>query len=372
MLAVKHSGRCADVAGIAVGNGPRIIQWDWWGGHNQQWRVGPAAIVARHSGKCLDVEGISVASGARFIQWPYWGGANQRLRLDPVGDGFYRIMVEESGKCLDVEGISTANGARIIQWEYWGGDNQKFRPEPTGDGYCRLVAKHSGKVVDVSGISDRRRRARSSSGTGGAVTTSSGGCSRPRPGAELGAREIVLMPAWESHVQLAREIPEFLSLGSRVWRWTSPSAPGASVREAIPSTQVLTPADDHTGPRPAWAQSRSGEPHASLPDRPARGRSRLLAGALSAPAATLEDVSRLPPIIASIEFHIRGRDSAGGGEVDANGRDNHRHEWLEGRPHDGSRPERPAASGSGTRSSGCRPSSTVNRRGSSSSDATTR
>ena len=113
----------------------------------------PAPMISRHSGKSLDVEGISVANGARLIQWEYWGGGNQRFRLDPVGDGYYRIMIEHSGKCLDVEGISLENGVQVIQWEYWGGDNQKFKPEPTGDGYYKLVAKHSGKCLDVSGIS---------------------------------------------------------------------------------------------------------------------------------------------------------------------------------------------------------------------------
>ena len=127
-------------------NGAQVIQWDWWGGGNQQWRLGPAPIVCRHSGQSLDVDRhLRCANGVQLIQWDYWGGGNQRFRLDPLGDGYYRIMIEHSGKCLDVAGISTDNGAPIIQWEYWGGDNQKFKPEATGDGYYRLVAKHSGK-----------------------------------------------------------------------------------------------------------------------------------------------------------------------------------------------------------------------------------
>ncbi|HVK19815.1 MAG TPA: RICIN domain-containing protein [Actinokineospora sp.] len=152
-IVAKNSGRCLDVSGISQNSGAKIVQWDWWGGDNQRWRVGPAPITSLHSGKVIDVAGISLAAGAAVTQWQYWGGGNQRMRLDPVGGGYYRIMVEHSGMCLDVEGISTAQGARIIQWPYWGGDNQKWKPEGVGNGYVKFVAKHSGHCLDVSGIS---------------------------------------------------------------------------------------------------------------------------------------------------------------------------------------------------------------------------
>jgi len=107
-------------------------------------------IIAKHSGKCLDVRGISTDKGANIIQYDYWGGDNQKWKLEPVGDGYYRIIAKHSGKCLDVRGISTDNGANIIQWDYWGGDNQKWKLEPVGDGYYRIIAKHSGKCLDVN------------------------------------------------------------------------------------------------------------------------------------------------------------------------------------------------------------------------------
>lgn len=86
-------------------------------------------IIAKHSGKCLDVRGISTDKGANIIQYDYWGGDNQKWKLEPVGDGYYRIIAKHSGKCLDVGGISTDNGAKIIQWDYRGGDNQKWKLE---------------------------------------------------------------------------------------------------------------------------------------------------------------------------------------------------------------------------------------------------
>ena len=69
---------------------------------------------------------------ARLIQWDYWGGGNQRFRLDPVGDGFYRIMLEHSGKCLDVAGISAANGAPIIRGNTGAETTRNSGPRPQG------------------------------------------------------------------------------------------------------------------------------------------------------------------------------------------------------------------------------------------------
>ena len=86
-------------------------------------------IIAKHSGKCLDVRGINTDEGANIIQYDYWGGDNQKWKLEPVGDGYYRIIAKHSGKCLDAGGISTDNGAKIIQWDYRGGDNQKWKLE---------------------------------------------------------------------------------------------------------------------------------------------------------------------------------------------------------------------------------------------------
>ena len=114
---------------------PASIQWDWWGGNNQQRRLGPAfdRIAALWQGPRHRRN--PPTSGARAIQWDYWGGGNQKFRLDPVGDGYYRVMAEHAGKCLDVAVSPLANGAQVIQWEWWGGDNQRFKPEHTVTGY---------------------------------------------------------------------------------------------------------------------------------------------------------------------------------------------------------------------------------------------
>ena len=56
------------------------------GGDNQKFRPEPTGhgyrkLVAKHSGKVLDVNGLSTANGAEIIQWDWWGGQNQQWRL---------------------------------------------------------------------------------------------------------------------------------------------------------------------------------------------------------------------------------------------------------------------------------------------------
>jgi hypothetical protein len=114
-------------------------------------RAPARGLFARHSDRVIDVEGISRDNGARIIQFDWWGGGNQRWRMEPVGGGYVRIVAQHSGKVLDVSGISMANGAPLVQWEWWGGDNQRFRPEVYGIGELKLTAKHSGKVIEVAG-----------------------------------------------------------------------------------------------------------------------------------------------------------------------------------------------------------------------------
>jgi hypothetical protein len=131
-LFVKHSEKCADVAGISTASGAPIQQWDWWGGPNQKWRMEPAGdgyvrIVSQHSGKVFDIAGISTANGARLIQWDWWGGHNQQFRPEVYGFGEIRLIARHSGKVLEVADFSENNGAPIQQWDWWQGANQRWK-----------------------------------------------------------------------------------------------------------------------------------------------------------------------------------------------------------------------------------------------------
>ena len=152
-LIAQHSGRVIDVDAYSSANGAQIHQWDWWGGDNQKFRLEPMGhgyyrITPKHSGKSLDVSNHSGNNGAKIIQWDWWGGWNQQWRLGPAP-----IISRHSGRALDVEAISIVNGARMIQWDYWGGANQRFRLDPVEDGYYRIMIENSGKCLDVYGLS---------------------------------------------------------------------------------------------------------------------------------------------------------------------------------------------------------------------------
>ncbi len=128
----RNSGKGLDVNGSATTNGAGIIQWDYWGGSNQQWQIidngtGYYRIINRNSGKALDVNGSSVADGGGIIQWTYSGGNNQQWQIIDNGGGYSRVINRNSGKALDVNGQSTADGANIVQWSWWGGDNQQWK-----------------------------------------------------------------------------------------------------------------------------------------------------------------------------------------------------------------------------------------------------
>lgn len=128
----RQSNKSLDVNGSSTANGGAIIQWDYWGGNNQQWKItnlgnGYFSIINRNSNKALDVNGSSTTSGANVVQWDYWGGNNQQWKIVDMGFGYFEIINRNSGMSLDVNGGSAANGASVIQWPYNGGRNQQWQ-----------------------------------------------------------------------------------------------------------------------------------------------------------------------------------------------------------------------------------------------------
>ncbi|WP_222598250.1 RICIN domain-containing protein [Lentzea tibetensis] len=92
-------------------------------------------LRARHSDKCLDVDGRGAGgAGADFanvMQYQCWGGANQQWRFAYVGNGYYELRARHSDKCLDVDGRGAggagADFANVMQYQCWGGVNQQWR-----------------------------------------------------------------------------------------------------------------------------------------------------------------------------------------------------------------------------------------------------
>lgn len=127
----RNSGKAVDVNGGSTNNGGNIIQWDYSGGNNQQWKLnalgdGNFAILNRNSNKAMDVNGASVNAGTGIIQWDYSGGNNQQWQITSIGFGYYKIINRNSGQSLDVNGGSTWNGGDIIQWHWNNGNNQQW------------------------------------------------------------------------------------------------------------------------------------------------------------------------------------------------------------------------------------------------------
>ncbi|MGW4796794.1 RICIN domain-containing protein [Nonomuraea sp. NPDC004297] len=130
-LAVRHSGKCADVRNGSTANLAAIIQYDCNGGANQQWRIqsisgGYVQVVARNSAKCLDVNGVSTADGAALQQYGCGTGTNQQWTLQDAGGGYLRLVARHSGKCADLPSSSTANDVQFKQYPCNGGQNQQF------------------------------------------------------------------------------------------------------------------------------------------------------------------------------------------------------------------------------------------------------
>ena len=133
-----HSELVLDVVNASQANGTPIIQHTLHGGPNQLFRLEYVQsaepglhsfayrIVVNHSGKVLDVEGASKENGAKLIQWDWHGGRNQQFKIISSNSAFF-IVAEHSNKALDVSGASRDLGAPLIQWERHGGSNQRFK-----------------------------------------------------------------------------------------------------------------------------------------------------------------------------------------------------------------------------------------------------
>ncbi|OQP57344.1 RICIN domain-containing protein [Niastella populi] len=131
-IVCRQSNKALDVNGSSTANGGAIVQWDYWGGNNQQWKItslgnGYYSIINRNSNKALDVNGGSTTAGTGIIQWDYSGGNNQQWRIVDMGFGYFEITNRNSGQSLDINGGSTTNGASAIQWPYNGGRNQQWQ-----------------------------------------------------------------------------------------------------------------------------------------------------------------------------------------------------------------------------------------------------
>ena len=79
------------------------------------------------SQKYLDVGGRSTSNGGGIVQFDYNGQTDQQWRLLPLSEGsqfHYVIQNVYNDKVLTVDGNSTDDGANIVQYDYNGSASQ--------------------------------------------------------------------------------------------------------------------------------------------------------------------------------------------------------------------------------------------------------
>ncbi|WP_020410743.1 RICIN domain-containing protein [Hahella ganghwensis] len=183
----KHSQKSLDVNVASKEKGANVIQWSYWEGEHQQWKLlengdGTYRIVTRHSNQVLDVAGLSTADNANVLQWPWKSGntANQRWKVIDLGNGHFSFINLHSGRALQVMHGSGNNGANIVQGTYRGLNEQQWRIEPAYPdgpnagqeqfkiaGFATLNGGtdggYGGRTVTVSNLSDFKKYAQSNS-----------------------------------------------------------------------------------------------------------------------------------------------------------------------------------------------------------------
>ena len=155
----KKSGKALDVSGNGMNNDCPIIQWNYNGTANQQWRFfslgsGYFKVMVRSSSKYLACH--YTTNSASVYQYDYYSGGYKDWKIECVGTtGYYRLIHRASGKVLDVTGASTANGAKMNIYPWTGADNQLFRIEEVTPAV--LSASASVLAMNTTVESDRVR-----------------------------------------------------------------------------------------------------------------------------------------------------------------------------------------------------------------------
>ena len=165
----KGSGKYLDVYDRGDAPWTNIIQWEYTGAANQQWKAvyvggGSYKFLPMHSttGLAMDTRAAAADDGTNIELYTDNGTKAQRFKLRLTGDGSYQIEPEcAPGKVLTNHGGGVAGGENISIYAINGENVEQcwyFEPADTGasrsaepqDGKTYYIrARHSGQMLDV-------------------------------------------------------------------------------------------------------------------------------------------------------------------------------------------------------------------------------
>ncbi|WP_164503638.1 RICIN domain-containing protein [Pleionea sediminis] len=137
----QQSGLSLDVNEASSEQGSNVIQWSYWEGAHQQWRIlengdGTYRLINRSSGQALDVAGHSAEDNANVLQWPWKSerNANQRWQINRLEDQSFSLIALHSQKALQVNNAANNNGANVVQGAYYAAGHQRWHIVPINSG----------------------------------------------------------------------------------------------------------------------------------------------------------------------------------------------------------------------------------------------
>ena len=165
-IKAKHSGKYLSVDLASKQNGAHMEQFRWLNVDNQKFVLEPVLtatkkniankvffIQAKHSKKYLDVHRWSKENGAKVVQWDFHGGANQQFRFKNAGGGYYYIQNVNSGLYLRMHKASKADNVLISQWSFSKHALFQFQVLEESHGVFLIKARNSGKYLSIDNAS---------------------------------------------------------------------------------------------------------------------------------------------------------------------------------------------------------------------------
>lgn len=128
------SGKYLDVDHAKTNNGTNVLQWQYQGGNNQEWKIvyvqgGLYKIVScLNNNKALTVVNTTGNNGVNITISDYVGTVAQHFVLRRTSKTSYKIITNASGynSAVTVQNASCDNGANVFQWHMNGSSNEEW------------------------------------------------------------------------------------------------------------------------------------------------------------------------------------------------------------------------------------------------------